>query len=306
MLTGDVEVTQGDAYLDGYSIRRNLKAVSLSAVVIDYSHVHLIRPRFVANVAIGSHHAMKCAWSMCLSIAVLSPPPTILWIFPWAFLWNVFLLFLSLSLSLSPLFFLYFCSSLNSFFLCCCFSFWFHFLSFPSNILRSFWLAPVSWLELTVDCLSFRSNVDWVTVPNSTPSSKKWRDVKRCGCSPIYGASRAAASMPSSTISPTNYSSVIISTNRSSKWGMYTLTNRQTDRQTDRQSDRQTHTNMECWCDCRIGAMFQLLQRWEQTEAEHGSGTDWRSSHHLLRRTDHRNGSCCQTTIVGYYRAGSG
>ena len=61
MLTGDVEVTQGDAYLDGYSIRRNLKAVSLSAVVIDYSHVHLIRPRFVANVAIGSHHAMKCA-----------------------------------------------------------------------------------------------------------------------------------------------------------------------------------------------------------------------------------------------------
>jgi len=27
MLTGDVEVTQGDAYLDGYSIRRNLKAV---------------------------------------------------------------------------------------------------------------------------------------------------------------------------------------------------------------------------------------------------------------------------------------
>ena len=211
----------------------------------------------------------------------------------------------SLSLSLSSLF-LYFCSSLNSFFLCCCFSFWFHFLSFPSNILRSFWLAPVSWLELTVDCLSFRSNVDWVTVPNSTPSSKKWRDVKRCGCSPIYGASRAAASMPSSTISPTNYSSVIISTNRSSKWGMYTLTNRQTDRQTDRQSDRQTHTNMECWCDCRIGAMFQLLQRWEQTEAEHGSGTDWRSSHHLLRRTDHRNGSCCQTTIVGYYRAGSG
>ena len=36
MLTGDVEVTQGDAYLDGYSIRRNLKAVSLSVVVIDY------------------------------------------------------------------------------------------------------------------------------------------------------------------------------------------------------------------------------------------------------------------------------
>ena len=154
MLTGDVEVTQGDAYLDGYSIRRNLKAVSLSAVVIDYSHVHLIRPRFVANVAIGSHHAMKCAWSMCLSIAVLSPPPTILWIFPWAFLWNVFLLFLSLSLSLSPLFFFVFLLFLEFIFFVLLFLILVPFSFFPIKY-SAFFLISTSFLIRT-DCrLSF-------------------------------------------------------------------------------------------------------------------------------------------------------
>ena len=49
--------------------------------------------------------------------------------------------------------------------------------------------------------------------------------------------------------------------NKQVKQMRYVHTDKQTDRQTDRQSDRQTHTNMECWCDCRIGAMFQLLQR---------------------------------------------